>query len=671
MPITVQLPDGNTAQFPDGMKASDIEAVLQKQYKPVSVGLGETLREIPRQIGLTARAGVSGALDIADLLATPFRAGLEAVTGQKIAPTADMVPNMIGLPQPKNADERTAQAGARFMAGAAAPIGIASKLQPVTEIGQSLRGLLTSGPTQQVVSGGAGGVASQSVQEAGGGSGEQAAAGLAAGLLAPLGFTSAGRAIQSTKQTVQRTAETFKPQLVEQKVNQVLQNSGVSLSDLPAEARAALRVDVENALKTNGTISQDAIARLAKYRSLNVTPTRGTVTLDPVIVTQQKNAAKRGANSNDPYAQQLSQLENQNNQKLLGQLDEVGGGDIYSGNEQIINTLGGFVDSAKARIKSLYDAAKGSEGRNLELEPFTFTQNTGKALDRELKTKFLPAEIKSILNDIAEGKIPLTVDVSEQLKTMLGAAQRGSTDGNVRSALGIVRQQLEQTPLRQGMEYGQQTIDAFNKARQANKQFMDLQEKIPALKSIVEGEALPDNFFEKFVLRAPASQVEALLKVGQEPVRQQIKNQVVQYLRDQATGGKADELAKLSGITLNKQLKKLGSAKLDLIFKPEELNKLRTIGDVASYEQFQPVGSAVNNSNTAAAIGGWITQLAQSSMLGKLPLGMLVQEPAKNIALGMEARSALNASKGLTSPLEQQKVPYRASIPALGLLSQQ
>ena len=32
MPVRVQLPDGNIAEFPDGMPPQEIEAVLQRQF---------------------------------------------------------------------------------------------------------------------------------------------------------------------------------------------------------------------------------------------------------------------------------------------------------------------------------------------------------------------------------------------------------------------------------------------------------------------------------------------------------------------------------------------------------------------------------------------------------------------------------------------------------------
>lgn len=73
MPIRVQTPDGNVAEFPDDMNPADIEAVLQKQYPsqaapqaPVST-VADIAKSIPTGVskGISSLAGLPG--DIAGL----------------------------------------------------------------------------------------------------------------------------------------------------------------------------------------------------------------------------------------------------------------------------------------------------------------------------------------------------------------------------------------------------------------------------------------------------------------------------------------------------------------------------------------------------------------------------------------------------------------------------
>lgn len=64
-------------------------------------------------------------------------------------------------------------------------------------------------------------------------------------------------------------------------------------------------------------------------------------------------------------------------------------------------------------------------------------------------------------------------------------------------------------------------------------------------------------------------------------------------------------------------------------------------------ERLQPRGSAVNNSNTAAAIGNIFDRLAASSLLSKVPFGKSLQEPIQNIAVGFKSSAAMNVPKAL------------------------
>lgn len=653
----IELPDGTEAEFPDNMSDAEISAVLRKQYappKPLVVSLGESLRDIPRQVGLTARAGVSGLTDVADLLATPFRAGLSAITGQDIAPVGEGVSNLLGLPQPQNATERTVQSAARATAGAMTPVGAAKLVKPVTDMARGFQSMLTANPILQGVSGAAAGGGMQSVAEAGGGPLEQAGAAILGGIAAPMAASRIGQAGQRVGQAVQQLTRPAQAPNIDIQINTILRNSGIELKDLPMAAQNQLRQEVSQAMNVDGTLSPAAIRRLAEYRLVGATPTRGTLSLDPAIVTQQKNAAKRGAGSTDPRAQQLSQLENQNNQVLLNRLNEMGAEraiDPFAAGEDIASRLQGFADQQKQQIGQLYTQARDSTGRAAELESSVFAQNVGKTLDKELKTAFLPAEIKSYVNDISTGKLPLTVDVAEQLKTILATSQRGASDGNVRAALGIVREQLENTPLRPGA--GQEAVQAFNQARKAARQFKQMQESNPLLKRVADGEIQPDKLFEDLIARQPASVLERTLPLLGEDGKEVLRRQTIAYLKDIATGQRPDDMARVSGAQMEKAIRRLGSKKLDLLFTKQEQAQLQSLANVAGYEQFQPVGSAVNNSNTAAALSSMVERLAGSSVLGKLPLGMLIQEPVKNIAAGRAAGQALNPLAALAMPAQR------------------
>ena len=106
----------------------------------------------------------------------------------------------------------------------------------------------------------------------------------------------------------------------------------------------------------------------------------------------------------------------------------------------------------------------------------------------------------------------------------------------------------------------------------------------------------------------------------------------------------------------------LGIKKLNTVFTPEELVQLKAIRNVAKFEQFQPVGAAVNTSNTASAL----FNLSSAAMK---PLTSLMKE--------YQGRQALNISRALVNPpipripTSQLVSPYSSVYSLLGGEEQQ
>src|SRR5690606_33306261 len=114
------------------------------------------------------------------------------------------------------------------------------------------------------------------------------------------------------------------------------------------------------------------------------TPTAARLSLDPASVTQERNLAKLGINSNDKAAQQLGQVEYANNNRLIENLNDLGAStadDAFAGGQKIIGSLAKRDDAAKAAIGARYDAARASNGRAAALDPAAFTQKANDLLD--------------------------------------------------------------------------------------------------------------------------------------------------------------------------------------------------------------------------------------------------------------------------------------------------
>lgn len=687
----ITAPDGSSYEVtaPDGATEQEVMSYAQRNFKlaaapkeaptpkPFGQQLDAAIRDVPRQVGLTARYGLEGVGNVLDVLASPFRAGLNAIGINSQPGSGQALANIAGLPQPRTAQERMVGEASRLVAGGALPIAAGARLASAAPLAGSTAGnvgaALAANPAQQMASAAAAGGAGQYAKETGGGSGPQFVSALTAGIAAPAALGGTQRVMQAARQAVTRPSVT--PQTINIKIENALQGTGMKFSDLPNEVAAGLRQDVTAALQTGQNVNQDVLRRLADYRLTGLTPTAGPLSRDPAKFTQQANLAKLGANSRDPALQQLAQVQNTNNRALLQNLDDVGAAaaqDQIGGAERIMNALNARNEQAKVAIGSAYQAARDTSGRAAALDPSAFTRKANDLLDDALLGGKLPSDVRNLLNRTATGEMPLTVDVAEQFKTRIGELQRATTDMAERKALGLVRSALDDAPLLPGQQIGQESINAFNQARTLNRNWMKVVEQTPALQAVRDGME-PDKFVQQFIVgQGGKSNVMDVAKLktaikDNPDAMQAVKEQIAAFLKTRATGGAADEVANFSQSAYNKALQTVGDRKLNLFFTPDEVARLKAVGRVSAYEQVQPKGSAVNNSNTAAAAFNLLERVGESSLLNKIPvLGPLAAGPVQNIVIGQQAGRALNVPGALAGgqlPLlpQAQRAPFALS----------
>ena len=672
-------PDGKSYEVnaPDGASEQDVLAYAQRSFKMAAAparkkGFGEdlsdALTDVPRQIGMTARYGIEGVGDLFDaFVGNPVRTLAAPIFGNAPrARTGAAIADAVGLPQPQTATERIVGDATRLVAGGSGMLAGASKVGQLTNgATQGVARMLAANPTQQLASAGAAGLAGGYTRETGGGDGAQLVASLAAGLAAPAALGGAQRVATNVANRMRPATPTpEQAQQINITINNALQQSGITLDQLPAQVAQSIRNDVAAAFRTSDQVSPDAIRRLADYRLTGLTPTAAGLTLDPAIVTQQRNLAKLGINSKDRVAQELGQTQGRNNRALTSGLNNLGAAtadDQIAGAEKVIGALAGRDARARQLIGDRYAQARAADGRSAMLDPHAFTQRASDMLDEALLSGKLPGDVRNLLNRAATGELPLTVDVAEQFKTRIGELQRSTMDMAERKALGMVRSALDDTPLLPGQEIGQEAIGAFNSARSLNRKWMQIVERTPALQAVRDG-VEPDKFVQQFIVGngKPASvmgvaQLKSSIKSSPEAM-QAVKDQITAHLKDRALNGAADEVGNFSQSAYNKALEAIGDRKLALFFSKDEINQMKAIGRVASYEQFQPAGSAVNNSNTAGTLGAFmLDRLANSSLLSKAPvLGPLVQPAVQNIRIGQQAGRALDVPATLAGPRVRQ-----------------
>ena len=646
-------------------------------------------KELARQVGLTARYGLEGLGQAAEIVTEPVRnlvtdpamRAMGQPEGKPMGKTMEGIADTIGLPKPATETERVVGDAARFMAGGAGMAGAARQVARVAAPGtlQAAAELMAANPGTQIASAAGAGAGAGIAREAGGSEGMQVAAGLAGGL-------AAGGAVPAVRSGLQWAGKLLPGSAlqVEQQLAQTLGRAGVDWADVPEGIRQGMRAEAERALSAGQSLDADALSRLVDFQRVGATPTRGTLTLDPAQITREQNLARMGINSTDTGLHGLAKVQNENNAALITAMNRLGAGaadDAHSVGARTIGALQRGLDADKAAISDLYGLARDSAGRSFPLDGHNFTTTASKLLDDALLGGALPPSVQQHMNRIAAGEVPFTVDYAEQLKTAMGKLQRATNDGQTRMALGLVRQALDDAPVMElgragpaagaralggaqpyagGVELGEQALGAFSRARLANRDMMQRVERIPGLKAVYEGSAAPDDFVQKYVISRNAKAADTgrmadELRRSDPTTLEAVRGGIASHLKAAAIGAASDETGKFSASGYNRALLALGPRKLGQFFSPEEIAQLKAVGKVAQYTTVQPVGSAVNNSNSGALLMGrgldFLDRLASKvPLLGIGPTVSTVtraaqQRQAQNIGPALARRAAQDAGR--------------------------
>ena len=673
--------------------------------KPAAVRAGEAILGIPRQLGLTARYALEGPAQVAEIVTEPVRKtalnpllsamGLPQAksTGQAASSLADT----LGLPTPEGANERVIADASRFAAGGAGMARSAQAGAAVTQgITQKLLQSLAANPVQQMVSGAGAGAGGGAIREAGGTPLMQAGGAMFGGVVSPLAANAVGnvgaRGINAVKTAL--TPQKVIDQQIDQQLTLTLQRQGIDYAGLSERIKQGMRAQAQSAVANNQPLDPAAVARMMEFQRVpGVIPTQGMISQNPVQITREKNLAKIGANSTDMGLNRLSNLESENTAALLRNLDDSGARnapDAFVAGQQGISALKRLEAANKGRIDALYSGARDTAGRSLPLDGAAWTRRANEALDQAMVGGALPADVANTMNKVARGEMPFTIEIAEQIKTRIGQLQRASNDGQTRMALGIVRSALDEAPIRSPQvnpgnlpavpgtvppspqTVGQQSIDAFNAARGANREWMNQVENTPALQAVVDG-IEPDRFVSKFITGqgATVADVNALRRAasGSPEALQTIKDHLVGHLKNAATG-QAGDINKFRADSYNNALNAIGERKLSAFFSADEIAQLRAIGRVSNYMLAQPAGTAVNNSNSGALVAAKAMD-ALDAIAGKMPLGL--NTTIQGIIRGTQQRQATNIAPGLLQVQPNQIGMESLATPALfgGLLAAQ
>jgi hypothetical protein len=378
--------------------------------------------------------------------------------------------------------------------------------------------------------------------------------------------------------------------------------------------------------------------------------TKGQATGDLVALSNELN--RRGELPN------IAQRIGEQNKALVNNLTlirERAAPDVFGTKpsdfgQQVID---GYLNIDRQRtdnIRQLYGQLEQAAGGDFPIDAQKFVQSADQQLKKKLKSEFLPPEIDRQLQSYRDGS-RMDFEQFEALRTNLATEIRKAEkagDGNKSTALGVVRDSLENLPLTGEAAQLKPLADA---ARKAAKERFDALRKDPAYNAAINGKVAPESFIDTFVLSkgkgTEANVRQMMSALGRGSPEQQA---IAAGLMDAITRKAVDSSGNFSQAAYNKILRDL-EPKLLEVFDPDSAKQLKNLGEVSRKVMAQPKGSFANNSNTLVA--GLAEKAGKALELGLnvstaniLPLGTIAKQARQRKAAEKFQRETLEPLAG-------------------------
>lgn len=487
-------------------------------------------------------------------------------------------------------------------------------------------------------------------------------------------------------------------------IDKTLEPTGIKATDLPPEMVDGLADQVKHSIKTGDPIDPVSIHSQAEAASLPVPIKlpRGQASGDAGQYATEQELAKQIGKGDE-----LRTLMTENNSKLISNVDAIGAKGAPSAAEagtQSLTSLARIDQTLDQAKNAAYNAVKDSKGRSAPLDTDHFYVNATDAL-KENMSGVNNTTVLQHLDDIASGKLPLNVDSMVKLDKAWGRIQRTTADGNEAYGIGLLRRELNNTPVTG--DAGQEAVAAYQKARGLAKAQFDLadpksQKFIPAYASMVKGmgdashnefiSALqggtanvdPEKWFNTQVMNAtPAAAKKLMGFVGSDAgTTQTIRGATLGGIKDQVVKGNSDV-----GRTVfsNDAMRKVMDREdtLRQILPSDTVDTLGRLYNTSSRISGVPYKSPVNWSNTSAANANLATAKEAASTLGRAAASL---HPATSAAMAAKdvvsdlgsKRAQRAAAQAATQPLYTtpgvrstgalKKGAYAAGVPLSALL---
>lgn len=436
--------------------------------------------------------------------------------------------------------------------------------------------------------------------------------------------------------------------------------NGVDLSTIPKSILESVRGDVQQALQQGKTVDANALLRIATGKAVlgeDAGLMLGQATRDPQLFARELDL--RGIQgAGKPIADRLA-LQNE---RLIGSVKKQGAAgapDAYDAGKIAYSALQKYDAKLSADVTKAYNNFRLSSGATIDVPLQPVAQRVGEVLDT-FGRENVPGAVLSKLDSYGllgtkQTKVFDLLEADKLIKTI--NANYDPLKGPQAAALGQIRKGLnEAIELADTQTQGAtgKSAEFLRDALAKAKSRFSLHEAVPALEAAVKDPARQEAFVQQFITSKTAGidQVQGLTKILSPEALKAVQQNVLAGILEKAAPGATagSDVAKFSQAGFRSALDSIGDRKLALLFGNEGVQQLRQIAKVSQWIQAQPAGSAVNNSNTGAAVMNLVQGLAGKSenpmlnKLGSLPGVNLLKNSLSQSLDESAARSAIGAN---------------------------
>jgi hypothetical protein len=451
------------------------------------------------------------------------------------------------------------------------------------------------------------------------------------------------------------------PSQLNEAADNVILQAGIDRSKVPVEFFNSLKDQARNALQTGDVKSFQQFAQ--NYSQANGLPVpvpmlRGQLTRDPMQYAVEQNL--RGIQGTGEPIQALLQKQNS---ALIQNLDAFGakiGDDVTTSGHTLKNALRKADQAEQQVVKDAYTAYKNSTGKNIDVPLQGLAQDYARVL-KDFGADQIPHGVRNNLDAlglIKGGQLKVTTidDAENLIKVINRNYDPAKQPKGTINALDDLRNSLNNAIREAGANLPGQAGAAAREARStAEKRFKAI-EGMPALRDLMKGKE-PDKFVQNHILNGNVDEISRMtkyLETNNPEALNQVRNDVMRFIKQRVVGNVSDENARFSQAQLKAFLSDASEQRLKRFLSPEQITGLKQLNKVAENALVEPVSAAVNRSNTASAAANLIQGTVKSGMVNEL-LTNVASIKFPGVAWGARALQDVN-QRSRASDLIQQAV---------------